>query len=129
MGFSICCYRNSICFARYVCFANKGFISYRNRPQGRLYRICRKANISSRAKRGISTNSICGHRCSACQKKRTENVKHSLSFSCRFEYTALWQAHLCRLFLLFDNKIFQFCLPKFSPERTKKKSSATHSYP
>jgi hypothetical protein len=28
----------------------------------------KSANISSRAKRGISTNSICGHRCSACQE-------------------------------------------------------------
>ena len=37
---------------------------------------------------------ICVYKCSACQEKRTENVKHSLSFSCQFEYTALWQAPL-----------------------------------
>ena len=38
---------------------------------------------------------ICVYKCSACQEKRTENVKHSLSFSCQFEYTALWTAPLC----------------------------------
>ena len=41
---------------------------------------------------------ICVYKCSACQEKRTENVKHSLSFSCQFEYTALWQPPLAAHF-------------------------------
>ena len=37
---------------RSICLLRKrGFISYRNRPQGKLYRICPWENISSRAKR------------------------------------------------------------------------------
>ena len=39
------------------------------------------------------------HEISACQEKRTENVKHSPSFSCQFEYTALWKAPLEEGFL------------------------------
>ena len=39
---------------------------------------------------------------SACQEKRTENVKHSLSFSCQFEYTALWKAPIRWLFVYFS---------------------------
>ena len=48
---------------------------------------------------------------SSCQEKRTENVKHSLSFSCQFEYTALWQAPLIA---------FSFAYFSFSQKKSKR---------
>ncbi len=99
--------RRSICAERSICLLRKrGIYIISNLSVAKIYRICRKANISSRAVCGNARHidkfniRICGHKCSACQEKRTENIKHSLSFSCQFEYTALSQTPLTNLFFL-----------------------------
>ena len=78
----------------------------------KAYRICRKANISSRAKRGISTklNDFCAHKCSARTRKRTENVKHSLSFFLFIGRILLYRRQPPRRKCFFINNISNFDL-------------------
>ena len=57
-----------------------------NLSVAKIYRICRKANISSRAVCGNARHidkfniRICGHKCSACQEKKDRESEISLSF-------------------------------------------------